>query len=59
MSRILRLAGVLAALALLALAVPLPHVEELRDGDVSAVMFGTRAQAAQSSVCDKTRSRRT
>ena len=52
-SRILRIAGVLVALALLALAVPLPHVEELRNGDVSAVMFDTRAQAAESSLCDK------
>ena len=41
-NRVLRVMGVLAALALLSLAVPLPHVDEIRD-----------AEAAQSSACDK------
>ena len=43
-NRVLRTTGVLAVLALLSLAVPLPHVEELRD-----------VQAAPSSLCDQNR----
>jgi peroxiredoxin len=38
----LRVSGVLAAFVLLSLAVPLPHLDELRD-----------VQAAQASLCDK------
>src|SRR5919109_1206084 len=38
----LRIVGVLAALTLLSLAVPLPHVDEIRD-----------VEAAQSPACDK------
>jgi cytochrome c biogenesis protein CcmG/thiol:disulfide interchange protein DsbE len=50
---VLRLVGVLAAFALLSLAVPLPHIEELRDTDLSAVALGAKVNAAQSSACDK------
>ena len=52
--RVLRITGVLAALALLSLAVPLPYVDELRDADLSTVALGTTVDAAQSSLCDKT-----
>jgi peroxiredoxin len=50
--RILRISGVLAALGLLSLAVPLPHVDELRDADVSDVALIGNAAAAQSPACD-------
>ena len=43
-TRLLRLAGFLGALTLLSLAVPLPHVDEIR---------GANVEAAQSPVCDK------
>jgi peroxiredoxin len=52
-NRMLRMTGVLAALTLLSLAVPLPHIDEVRNGDVSAIVFGGAAEAAQSSACDK------
>jgi len=52
-NRVLRTAGALAAFTLLSLAVPLPHVEELRNVDVSDLALGAKAEAAQSSVCDK------
>jgi peroxiredoxin len=52
-TKVLRVVGVLAALALLSSAVPLPHVDELRDTDLSAVALGTKVDAAQSSACDK------
>jgi peroxiredoxin len=48
-----RIVGVLGAFALLSLAVPLPHVDEVRE-DLSAVALGAKAEAAQSSLCDKT-----
>jgi peroxiredoxin len=51
--RLLRITGVLAAFTLLSLAVPLPHVEEVRNGDSSAIAWGAEAEAAQSSACDK------
>jgi cytochrome c biogenesis protein CcmG/thiol:disulfide interchange protein DsbE len=51
--RVLRIAGVLAGFALLSLAVPEPHVNELRESAASAVVFGGRAEAAQSAACDK------
>ena len=41
-NRVMRIIGVLAAFVLLSLAVPLPHVDEVRN-----------AEAAQSSACDK------
>jgi cytochrome c biogenesis protein CcmG/thiol:disulfide interchange protein DsbE len=50
--RVLRITGVLAAFVLLSLAVPLPHIDELRDGS-SAVALSAGVQAAQSSLCDK------
>jgi len=63
-TRVMRTFGVLAAFGLLSLAVPLPHVEELRE-DVSAAALGAKAEAArhpnaaaalgapaQSPVCD-------
>ncbi len=53
MNRVMRITGVLAALTLLSLAVPLPHVDELRDTAQSAVAFGAKVDAAQSPVCDK------
>ena len=53
MSRIARIAGLLMVFALLALAVPLPHVEELRDGGAPSLTFATSAQAAEASLCDK------
>jgi len=40
--RVLRILGVIVGFMLLSLAVPLPHVEEVRN-----------AEAAQSSACDK------
>ena len=52
-NRVLRITGVLAAFTLLSLAVPLPHVDELRNGDLSAVALGAKAEAAQSPLCDK------
>lgn len=52
MTRVLRIAGVLGAFALLALAVPLPHVDEVRDADLSAVA-ALGAKAAPSPFCDK------
>ena len=52
-NRIVRITGVLAAFALLSLAVPLPHVDELRDADVSDVALIGSADAAQSPACDK------
>ena len=45
-NRVLRMTGVLAALTLLSLTVPLPYVDELRDAGVM--------DAAPASVCDKT-----
>lgn len=52
MTPVLRIAGVLGAFALLALAVPLPHIDEVRD--LSAVApLGAEADAAQSPLCDK------
>ena len=48
----LRIAGVLAAFALLSLAVPLPHVDEVRNATVRR-RAGREAEAAQSSLCDK------
>jgi cytochrome c biogenesis protein CcmG/thiol:disulfide interchange protein DsbE len=53
MRNLLRITGVLAAFMLLSLAVPLPHVDELRRGDASGVSFGASAEAAQAPVCDK------
>jgi cytochrome c biogenesis protein CcmG/thiol:disulfide interchange protein DsbE len=50
---VLRITGVLAAFTLLSLAVPLPHVEELRNVDLSEVALGAKAEAAQSPLCDK------
>ena len=52
-NRLLRITGVLAAFTLLSLAVPLPHVDEVRNGDSSARAWGAEAEAAQSSTCDK------
>jgi len=51
--KLYRVTGVLAAFALLSLAVPLPHVDEIRDGGSQPVVFSTDAEAAQSSACDK------
>ena len=51
-NRVLRITGVLAAFVLLSLAVPLPHIDELRN-DSSAVALSVEAEAAQSPVCDK------
>ena len=52
--RALRLAGLLGAFALLTLAVPLPHVDELRDlSAVAPVGAVVDAHAAQSPLCDK------
>jgi peroxiredoxin len=48
-----RIVGVAGAFALLSLAVPLPHVEDLRNVDPSAVALGAKAEAAQASLCDK------
>jgi cytochrome c biogenesis protein CcmG/thiol:disulfide interchange protein DsbE len=53
-----RIAAVLIALALLALAVPLEHVDEIRRTvskvDLSAVApLGAKAEAAQAAVCDR------
>ena len=48
--RVLRIAGVLAALTLLSLTVPLPYVDELRDANVA---LGTTVDAAQASACEK------
>ena len=44
----IRIAGVVVSVALLALAVPWPHVDELRDTALS-----TSAEAAPSPLCDK------
>ncbi len=52
-TQVLRMTGVLAALTLLLLAVPLPHVDELRNADVSLVALGANVEAAQSPACDK------
>jgi peroxiredoxin len=49
--RLIRIAGVCAAFALLSLAVPLPHVDEVRE-DLSAVALGETAEASQRSACD-------
>jgi cytochrome c biogenesis protein CcmG/thiol:disulfide interchange protein DsbE len=53
MTTLLRIVGLIAAFALLALAVPLPHVDELRD--LSAVApVGAQANAAVTSpLCDR------
>ena len=51
-NRLIRIFGVLAALALLALSVPLPHIDELRNADLSDVALGVKAEAAQSPACD-------
>ena len=54
MKRVARFAGVSAVLALLALAVPLPHVDEIRQWDLSAsAPFGAKLDAAPSPLCDK------
>ncbi len=53
MRYLLRITGVVAAFMLLSLAVPLPHVDELRRADVSGMSFGASAEAAQAPVCDK------
>ena len=50
--RVLRITGVLAAFVLLSLAVPLPHIDELRN-DSSAVALSAAAEAGQSPLCDK------
>jgi peroxiredoxin len=53
MTIVLRIAGLIAAFAVLALAVPLPHVDELRDSS-AASPSGAGADAAQApAVCDK------
>ena len=51
-NRVLRIAGVVIAFALLSLAVPLPHVDDLRE-DESAIVLGANVEAAPSSLCDK------
>ena len=55
MTWVLRICGVLAALTLVSLTVPLSHIDELRDGHTSAAAtFGTTVEAAQAAaVCDK------
>jgi peroxiredoxin len=50
---VLRIVGVLAAFTLLSLAVPLPHVEEIRDVHSSTVALSAKVEAAQSPACDK------
>ena len=45
---VLRVAGVLGALALLSLAVPLPHVDEMRNADLSAVAAWARRRRRRS-----------
>jgi cytochrome c biogenesis protein CcmG/thiol:disulfide interchange protein DsbE len=51
---VLRICGVLAALTLVSLTVPLSHIDEVRDGHRSAAtQFGTTVEAAQVAVCDK------
>ena len=52
MKRSLRIAGVLVGFTLLALAVPLPHVDDLRNTPLSAVA-PLGAQAAPASLCEK------
>jgi peroxiredoxin len=52
-TRVLRVTGVLAAFTLLSLAVPLPHVDEVRSGDSFATALGSAAEAAQTPVCDR------
>jgi peroxiredoxin len=49
----LRITGVLAAFTLLSVAVPFPHVDELRTVDLSGVDLAATAEAAQSPLCDK------
>ena len=50
---VIRVVGVMAALAFLLLAVPLEHVDELRTVDLSTVApLGAKVEAAQSSACD-------
>jgi thiol-disulfide isomerase/thioredoxin len=51
-NRMLRISAVLAAFTLLALAVPLPHIDELRQADWSAVALGAKVNAAVPSACD-------
>ena len=58
-TQVLRIAGVLAALALLSLAVPLPHVDELRDTDLSAVALGAKVDARSRRHATRTRRPRT
>ena len=55
MKRFVRVSGVVGVLALLSLAVPLPHVDEVRNEGASAAAaaLGAEAQAAQSPLCDK------
>jgi cytochrome c biogenesis protein CcmG/thiol:disulfide interchange protein DsbE len=53
MKRAGQIAGVMGTLALLALAVPLPHLDEVRDASLSGVALGAKVEAAQSDVCDK------
>jgi peroxiredoxin len=49
---LIRIAGVCMAFAMLSLAVPLPHVDEVRNADVSAVALSGQAEGAQRSACD-------
>jgi cytochrome c biogenesis protein CcmG/thiol:disulfide interchange protein DsbE len=51
-SRLVQVAGVAAAFALLALSVPLPHVDELRQAELSAVA-PLNAADKPSTLCDK------
>ena len=51
--KLLRVTGLLAALALLSLVVPLPYVDEIRSGGSQPVVFSSDAEAAQSPACDK------
>lgn len=55
LNRMARAAGIVGSLALLLLAVPLPHVDEVRNEGASAAAaaLGAEAQAAQSPLCDK------
>lgn len=49
----LRIAGVVAALGLLLLVVPLPHVDEVRNADSPDITPSGEADTATSSLCDK------
>jgi cytochrome c biogenesis protein CcmG/thiol:disulfide interchange protein DsbE len=54
-TRLARIGGVVAAFSLVALTVPLPHIDELRDVHMSPVALGAKAEAAPSSLCDQNR----